>query len=94
MSVRTLSSLGLIAWVALAALTPVAANAGTKCKSTQVSIGSINEDQAIAAWSKKVKRAYGAPWSDFNLAKAKSVSEQPLPPVNMFWVSGYPCRRT
>jgi hypothetical protein len=76
------------------ALSPAVAGAGTQCKSKLVSIGAINEDQAIAAWSKKVKHAYGAAWSNFNLAKHQSVTDKSLGVATLFFVSGYPCRHT
>lgn len=77
-----------------ALLIPAAADAGTKCKSGEVASGGLTEDQAIAAWTTKVKHSYGAEWSNFNLARNKSFSQQPLPPVSLTFVSAIPCRHT
>jgi hypothetical protein len=70
------------------------ANAGTKCKSSVVSMGASNEDQLNSAWSSKVKHQYGAAWSNLNIAKDKQYTGQNQGLFTFVFLTAFPCKRT
>ena len=93
MTRRTQTLLIAAAALGCASLSLAPAVAGTKCKVKAVSIGAISQDQAISAWSNKVKNSYGAAWSNYSLARDKNWSEKQLGVATMYFVTAVPCRR-
>jgi len=83
-----------IAAVVFLSLLSVPAQAGTVCKSHFVSMAAVGDSQAEAAWSKKVRRAYGAAWSNLDIARNRRYENQPLGIVTMVVITAQPCKRT
>ena len=70
------------------------ASAGTKCKSSAVSIGAGSENQLNSAWSNKVKHEYGSAWSNLNIAKDKQYTGQNQGLFTFVFLTAFPCKRT
>ena len=81
--------------LAVVLLSPASGVAGTRCKAGAVSgAGIATQNIAVSNWSQKARRAYGAAWANFGLARAKSFSQTALPATTMYFVTAIPCRRT
>ncbi len=79
--------------VGLALLPATSASALTRCKPPAVVVGALTQGQAISAWSQRVRGQLGAVWSNFNLARNKSFTQQNLGVATKNFVSAVPCRR-
>ena len=80
--------------VAIAAL-PGEALAGVKCKAGWISGMGFSMSAVAASWSNNARKAYGAAWSNYGLARNKRFTSQYLPPAEtLTTVTATPCRRS